>query len=507
MLSNNETIVDADADSQPDVQEAGATSSVSRSSKQDAAGLVKSRSITAMVGTWRLLTAKPWLTWAALMLITAFIVIPWSQAAIRPDGDCHWWRIQKILSGEAVPKIDGLNRVSPLTVYDPEYSSGITLYCNNTAVNSPVAYLPALAAAAIIAAIKGLESLAIPYSIDVTPTAPTAYMIASVSTAVFSILVTALAIKTAGERFQWAVLATATTPMTWTLFLYPTADAMACSVGLLYVSLVLGSIGRGSPSRLKIPALLALAVVMGQLKSSLCVLALLPFVLVLTGDWKPLAPIASLLTQAASAVSWLVFVKGVPPVYAVWKMPGESGTTAQYDFLVNGYSEAVTGLLRDPMSLISLIVRTTFSYTDDAIRHGQEMSWAAGSATGLFPVIVSIASLIMLVIAAIAWSSTAPSLPVMRSSKTAKWLIAFILLAFTVLTTALMTIASWRGRLDGVQIVGNQSRYYVTVIPLMLALLPSVDWLQANEETIRKMGMTLTIIVYAFSVIALVTAV
>ena len=120
MLSNNETIVDADADSQPDVQEAGATSSVSRSSKQDAAGLVKSRSITAMVGTWRLLTAKPWLTWAALMLITAFIVIPWSQAAIRPDGDCHWWRIQKILSGEAVPKIDGLNRVSPLTVYDPE---------------------------------------------------------------------------------------------------------------------------------------------------------------------------------------------------------------------------------------------------------------------------------------------------------------------------------------------------------------------------------------------------
>lgn len=175
----------------------------------------------------------------ALSTIAGVILILFDRRPSRNDFDAHWSRAQQVASFQFLSTPDP----SGSGDYGAISADGYFVPFNNTAINSPFAYLPSMLSGGHL-------------------------RVACALTLIVAVGFTTLAIHIAGQ-YKTLILGIAVLPIVFFSYLYPTADAMTNSFSLLFVAQILYLLQKES-IRWKDISLLALsALYLGQLKITL----------------------------------------------------------------------------------------------------------------------------------------------------------------------------------------------------------------------------------------------
>lgn len=387
----------------------------------------------------RIILKRPLITW---WLVACASMILYLLNGKMPTFDvlCHIYRLDQLSAG--------------LWVHEPDniYLGGQRHVCGNTAVNSPFAYLFAI----------------VPWSI--TRSGLAVCVVNGIATAGLCAVAMALA-----GKWRWAIMAVCSMPVTLVSLAWMGADAMAIAAAMLLLGVILGVIDEDSWTSKHTGAatiiLIADSLLLGQLKSNLCLLAVLTLMLPLLarGRWEWWRSLASCFAQAASTLAWMILAHGVTPVYCE-----NAASCSYYD---HGYEGRWAQFGADPFEAMHSLVITLFGWAMDSRRIGTE--WALATGTGTFwnelaltPLMGLIGLLPVLAVAflhMIGWfdhEDIAGRLKILL----AVWSAAFVAL------TAFMVLMVCAYSVYGGQIVGLQGRYFVYMIPVVLMALPRLRW-------------------------------
>ena len=220
----------------------------------------------------------------------AIFVYPTDGVMVTYDALCHSTRLDQILSGAILPTKDE----STVYIDSQRYS------CGSTAVNSPVGYWQ--------------ESL--PYALSENRIVTIIAVNGVVCTGLC-----ALGMWLSG-KWKWLLMAVRSMPVTLLSIAWTSPDAMSISMTAIMPGCMLSLLDSGSWARKHINAMTAVmvttALVLGQSKSSLCAIAVLPLLLPLLlrrktfGWWRA---VAVFITQAVSTTTWMILSRAVTPVY------------------------------------------------------------------------------------------------------------------------------------------------------------------------------------------------
>ena len=252
-----------------------------------------------------------------LTVVTGLTVISTGKYSYQNDSTAHWLRVEQLRAGTIVPQ---LSQDFPEWVVKND--NGIIKPFNNTAVNSPFAYLPSLI-------IQG------------------DYKASSIATLLITSGIIALAIWLARE-FRYAILATAILPMTFFSLTFPTADAMINSISLLFIAVVLCCYQSTRFGWLHIGILSVLAAMLGQVKIT-CILVSF-FVFVLLGKAKKIPLKIALVVPVMASIASM----------AMWNRKVAHIATAPSHVSIEQISQLKKQMMADPFSLIGSWFQTFF---------------------------------------------------------------------------------------------------------------------------------------------------
>lgn len=252
-----------------------------------------------------------------LTVVTGLTVISTGKYSYQNDSTAHWLRVEQLCAGTIVPQ---LSQDFPGWVVKDD--NGIIKPFNNTAVNSPFAYLPSLI-------IQG------------------DYKASSIATLLITSGIIALAIWLARE-FRYAILATAILPMTFFSLTFPTADAMINSISLLFIAVVLCCYQSTRFGWLHIGILSVLAAMLGQVKIT-CILVSF-FVFVLLGKAKKIPLKIALVVPVMASIASM----------AMWNRKVAHIATAPSHVSIEQISQLKKQMMADPFSLIGSWFQTFF---------------------------------------------------------------------------------------------------------------------------------------------------
>ena len=355
---------------------------------------------------------------------------------------------------------DRLNQLAAgLWAHEPEsgYLRGVRYVCGNTAVNSPFAYLFAI----------------VPWMITRSG------LLVCVVNGIATSGLCAAAMALAG-RWRWAIMAVCSMPVTLTSLTWMGADAMAIAAAMILLGVILGVIDEGSWTSRHVGAatiiLIADSLLLGQLKSNLCLLAVLTLMLPLLakGRWEWWRSLAACAAQAVSMMAWMLLSHGIKPVYC-----GDVIPCSYYD---HGYDDRWAQFAADPFGAVRSVIITLFGWIEDSRRPSVE--WALFAGTGLFedhkplsltPLMGLIGLLPVLAVALlrmIGWFDHGDHEDIAGRPKIllAVWAALFVAL------TAFMVLMVYEPCVYGGQIIGVQGRYLVYMIPVVLMALPRLRW-------------------------------
>lgn len=367
----------------------------------------------------------------------------------------------KIATFDILCHADRLNQLSEgLWVHEPEERRlwGQSYVCGNTAVNSPFAYLFAI----------------VPWSIarDMQATC----LVNGIATAGLCAVAMALA-----GKWRWAIMAVCSMPVTLVSLAWMGADAMSIAAAMLLLGVIFGVIDEDSWTSKHTGAatiiLIADSLLLGQLKSNLCLLAGLTLMLPLLarGRWGWWRSLAACFAQAASTLAWMILAHGITPVYCE-----DAASCSYYD---HGYEDRWAQFAADPFGAMRSLVVTLFGWVMDSRRIGTEWSlvtgvWTGGNELALPPLMGVIGLLPVLTVAflhMIGWFDHVDG-DIAGGSKIllAVWSAAFVAL------TAFMVLMVYAPCVYGGQIIGLQGRYFVYMIPVVLMALPRLRWVRID---------------------------
>lgn len=268
-------------------------------------------------GTVPRLAAVSAILYWLLTVVTGLTVISTGKYSYQNDSTAHWLRVEQLRAGTIVPQ---LSQDFPEWVVKND--NGIIKPFNNTAVNSPFAYLPSLI-------IQG------------------DYKASSIATLLITSGIIALAIWLARE-FRYAILATAILPMTFFSLTFPTADAMINSISLLFIAVVLCCYQSTRFGWLHIGILSVLAAMLGQVKIT-CILVSF-FVFVLLGKAKKIPLKIALVVPVMASIASM----------AMWNRKVAHIATAPSHVSIEQISQLKKQMMADPFSLIGSWFQTFF---------------------------------------------------------------------------------------------------------------------------------------------------
>lgn len=369
-----------------------------------------------------------------ISLVSGLILIYFDRRPSRYDSQDHWNRILQILSGHmtATPNPTGIG-------YGAISSSGKFVEFNNTAINSPFAYLPSL--------FSGGD-----------------YRTASILTLIFSTLFTVLAMRAAG-CYRTVVFAVAIQPIYCLQTIYPTADAMTNSLCLLFIASVIGMLQNKGITIKQIVGLSVLSICLGQLKlTSVIYMALLalPFLSFVKTDWKKSAVLGIPgILCIVSMMIWNREIEGVSPAHGL-----------SYSM----YQERLSYAISHPFELIGSCLQTLIQPLDTTGEEwdlGRNAQFFLGSETTQLPALTMTMFIAVFVLAVL--QDNSGQLPLSFLHR----FVVFGTICLLYVAVCLAMLASWglRGYAHGIQ-----SRYFIMVMLLSALLIPNVTCvIRANK--------------------------
>ncbi|MBM6691925.1 DUF2142 domain-containing protein [Bifidobacterium pullorum subsp. saeculare] len=325
---------------------------------------------------------------------------------------------------------------------------------NNTAINSPFAYLPSMFSGGHL-------------------------RVACALTLIVAVGFTALAIHIAGQ-YKTLILGIAILPIVFFSYLYPTADAMTNSFSLLFVAQTLHLLQKES-IRWKDIGLFALsALYLGQLKITL--LCIIPLVFILwcgrrnntkTIDWRMLIPLCC--ACIANRI-WAAITANIPPSAVVTS---------------SDYVEAQMAVLTHPLKLLASVFSSIvypLDLTGDPYDASRNIQLFTGAETTQLPVAVMVPVLLASVLLIVWHNAHLPRLTAIQRLI----LIAIVIIFYVLTCTGL--IVSWGAPNLGGYAGGLQTRYFIPIFPIAALLMPNLD-----IEISPRTGRTLVTCLLAWS--------
>lgn len=377
--------------------------------------------------------------YVVITLISGLTLILFDRRPSRYDYEDHWNRVLQILSGHmtAIPNATGRG-------YGAISSSGDFTEFNNTAINSPFAYLPSLFS-------RGH------------------FLAASILTLVFSVLFTVLAMRIAG-CFRTVIFAVAIQPIYFLQIIYPTADAMTNTLCLLFIAFIIGLLQKKELAINSIISLSLLAICLGQLKSTSVIymtLLALPFISFVKKEPKRSFALAIPgILCIASMMLWNKSIQGVAPAHGL-----------TYPL----YQERLGHMIHHPLGFIASCLQTLvqpLDTTGEAWDVGRNTQFFLGAETTQLPALTMIMFLIVFVVAVLRDSSRCVKLNLLQDC------VVLGTICAVYAAVCLAMLASWG---LGGYAHGIQSRYFVMVMPLGALLVPRFS----SNVDIRKIILCL----------------
>lgn len=399
-----------------------------------------------------------WWVGATIAIITYFLN---GEITGSYDQLCHGARLDQISKGVIVP-----------TAGDFDFTLGGDRYfCGNTAVNSPLAY--------ILAVIPWI--LAAPFHLH--------YGAAMLANGIIGSGLCAVGMTLAG-RNKWFIMAACSMPVTMLSLAWIGADTMSIATTMIMLGCVLGLLDERSWARRHVNAVFMImlldAVLLGNMKSSLCYIAFLPLVLPkLLGRriWGWGKAIAIFVTQALSQAIWMLLVRGITPATC--------SPTEDYSYCDYGYALRWSQFFSDPAGAVHSLFVTLFGWVsgkDSFIRVSAEFQLITGvggfedNGSRTFTVLLALVGLVPLVIVgflhATGWFERETGLRVPRWTKLvfSAWCVGFVAL------TMFMVLMVYVRAVYGGQIIGIQGRYFIYIVPIALLCLPQAKWIKIDDS-------------------------
>lgn len=432
----------------------------------------------------------------ALTLACGLAMIFWDRNPARNDATPHWLRVRMLLRGQIFPV---RNPADPSSDQWGAVIDGTFHAFNNTVINSPVAYWPSL--------LSGGNERA-----------------ACILTLAVATLTTGAAMLLARD-FQMLIAAAAILPMTFLSYIYPTADAMTNSLSFLFIGLLLYCMQQPRPTWVHWTALCAAAALLGQVKITCALLALLSFALIRRpGGRRPQAAAQSqqgvrqvpphhrqvrqpMREASGHSIAARNLLTILPPLCALasswaWNANFAAITSAPSKVSSAEYQELRHYALTHPLDTLKSIVVTMFAPLDasqeridgELVNPRRNLQLFAGSEKtqlGPFTMVPLLFAVALLVL------YTASIRRIRHAA--ALWLDAAICLAFFAMTCLAM-LTSWAGAIGGYA-DGMQSRYCIPIAPLLFLLVPRLARFDRPRFTLAFIG-ALTAFGYAGLLIA-----
>lgn len=393
--------------------------------------------------------------YVVLSLIAGTILVFFDAHPSRNDFEAQWARARQVASFNFLSDPDP----SGSGVYGGYDADGTFQSFNNTAVNSPLAYLPSI--------FSGGN-----------------FYVASLLTLVFSVAFVYLGFRIAKD-YGLIILAMALHPLVFLSFVYPTADAMTNSFTLLVLGQIFRIFQDGFTKRSTILITVS-ALVLGQLRATCIILLLLLLVPVArdlkrdeTGhrrfDWQVLAPAIAV---CLSWGLWRFLTKDISPSLV--------GTKAQVD-------HALHGILANPVGMLQSMVVSILWPLDcvgDKYNTGRNIGFFTGAEFTQLSALVMAPLLLAEVLLVLMNNEILP-----RLSKADVTIAVLTILGYSAATFAALYATFSFGEL-GYYVGGIQSRYFIPVVPLFALLIPKLGVSFANREKTKSFVIGLVLWTY-----------
>jgi uncharacterized membrane protein len=377
------------------------------------------------------LIVSPAFLYFVFTMIMGLILILFDRNPAWPDGGQHWARALQISNGDllAQPNPDGSG------AYGGYAGDGKFINFNNTAINSPLVYLPSLFSFGNV-------------------------HLAAVTTLLLSTFTTAVAIHIS-RKFQYLFLGIAILPIYFLSICYPTADAVTNSFSLLFVAYVTyllqqdRMLGAGNTFLLLIASLM-----LGLIKITCSALILLVWLLPFkfkhqAGKRVWLVCLCSTLSTVFSAGIWSKLTASIPASAIVDLAKFEDGRAR---------------ILDHPFLMLRSLFATLFQSLDTT-GDAHDVARNIELFTGFGP-ILPVAVVLPLLMASMIMILKGRHSELV-SEPAGKYIIAGISILFFALTGAGIA-SSWGSPNLGGFINGMQTRYFIPITPLLALLIPSV---------------------------------
>lgn len=398
--------------------------------------------------------------YVALSLVAGVILVFFDRQPSRNDFTAQWARARQVASLHFLSDPDP----SGSGDYGGYTANGTFQAFNNTAINSPVAYLPSLFSGGNL-------------------------RVASLLTLCVSVVFVYLGFRIAKE-YGLILLAVAVHPLVFLSFVYPTADAMTNAFTLFVLGQVF-RIFRDGFTRQSTILITVSALVLGQLRITcalLLMLLLIPLVRDLrrdaahrTVDWQILPPCVAV---CVSWGAWRLLTKGIDPSIRA--------TRAQYEAAVHEAATHPIGVLQSMV----VSVLSPLDFVGDKYNTGRNIGFFTGAESTQLSALVMAPLLFAEVMLVLMNNAVLP-----RLSKADKAIVALTVVAFSAATFAAL-YATWSFGDLGYYVNGIQSRYFIPVVPLLALLIPDLGAAFADRE--RTQGFVIGLVMWTYVTMTLV---
>lgn len=369
--------------------------------------------------------------WYAIgTLLSGLAMILWDRTPVRNDAGAHWLRIHMLLNGQlwAVQDPNGADQWGVIL-------NGRFWNISNTVINSPFVYWPSL------------------LSFGNKQAACILTLIACVGMITLGMLL--------AGRFQLLLFGAAVMPMTFLSIIYYTADAVTNAYSLLFIGLALHYAQRSKLYAHDWVILVLSSVLLGQIKATCLVLALLPLVLIPTQHG--VRKLLSFLPLICAAIS-----------NALWNNHFIHQTPAQGRISSQQYATLRHDAVSDPLATLRSFITTVFAPLDTSqekiggqnVNVGRWMQIFVGGEHAQLNPIVVIPLLAAVLLLALYTAS------IVTIGRLGRWIAAAIVLTYCGLTITAMLVG-WSGIL-GAYVTGVQTRYFIPILPIINLLMPRI---------------------------------
>ena len=387
----------------------------------------------------------PALFYLLVTLPSGMLMIVFDKRRSWPDYQDHWHRVLQIVSGHllAQPNPDGSGGYGGLD------SNGVFHVFNNTAINSPFVYFPAVLGC-------GHQRLA------------------ALFTLIICALTIAVGIRISGLYYP-AFLGIGLLPIVFTSICWPTADAVTNAFSIVFVAYVLYLLQQAGPLKPRSLAVLCcMSILLGFIKITCVILVLLVWLLPLSRKGRDKAKIlwsVAVLSTActiSASMTWMFLTSQIPPSAVIDR---------------HGFYLAKNRILQHPFLMIRSLV-ISFIQPINTTGDSHDIERNVQLFTGIGPDALLPAGVVVPVLIVCCLLIIKGCAGIHHGGRMGFMVEVFIVLAFFVLTGTGLE-SSWGSPSLGKYIGGLQSRYYIPLYSVLVLLMPNIG-IHFNRPRVMK---------------------